>query len=555
MKRIRLFFINVLLLVLVNLTMRTVSVSFNAYVSVKIGAEGMGLLTLVMSVYGLSVTLASSGVNLAAVRLTAEAAALRENGGASLRYGPLRVSSVMGACLLYSFLFGACASLLLFFSSSLIGSVLLGDVRTIPSLRVLALSLPAISLSSALAGYFTGMRKVYKNALVSLIEQGIKIFLTVCGLLILAPAGLEYACLAVVGGAALAEGASLLTAILLYLPDRGRRAGERRERRVSFPKHFSAVARVALPVAVGAYARQGLVSAEHLAIPWGLRKNGASSGEALADYGTLHGMVFPFLLFPSAVLSAFSGLLVPEIAASAAMGEKKRIRRISRGVLRGALLFGIGMAGIFAGFAWEFGLGLYDSVQAAKQIRLLAPLVPVMYLDYAVDGILKGLGEQLHSMKINLLDSAVSLVLVLFLVPRMGLSGYIITVFVCEVMNAVLSISHLLNVSGLKCRVWQWVFAPLLSVILSVSLTRFLASFALPFSAGAVGDAEKLILTVLLYFLLLFLSRSIRVAECRLAWRMLFSGRRAETLSEEEDFSASRSEAHWMEKTEARFLP
>jgi hypothetical protein len=37
---------------------------------------------------------------------------------------------------------------------------LLGDMRTLRSLRVLALSLPFISLSSALSGYFTGIRKV-----------------------------------------------------------------------------------------------------------------------------------------------------------------------------------------------------------------------------------------------------------------------------------------------------------------------------------------------------------------------------------------------------------
>jgi len=554
LKRIRLFFVNVLLLVLVNLTMRTVSVSFNAYVSVKIGAEGMGLLTLVMSLYGLSVTLASSGVNLAAVRLTAEAAALGEGGNSASRYGPLKVSSVMGACIVYSLLFGVTTALLLFFGSSFIGRVLLGDVRTVPSLRVLALSLPPIALSSALAGYFTGMRKVYKNALVSLIEQGIKIFLTVAGLLILAPAGLEYACLAVVGGAALAEGASLLTAVLLYVADKGRRRGERGGT-ASFPKHFSAVAKTALPVAVGAYARQGLLSAEHMAIPWGLRKSGASSGEALADYGTLHGMVFPFLLFPSAVLSAFSVLLVPEVAGCAARGEKKRICRISRAVLRGALLFGIGMAGIFAGFAWEFGLGLYDSPEAAKQIRLLAPLVPVMYLDSAVDGILKGLGEQLHSMKINLLDSAVSLVLVLFLVPRIGLSGYIVTVFVCEVMNASLSIFHLLNVIGLRCRVWRWVFSPLLSVILAVSTVRFLSTFALPLPGSVSGDGGKLISTALFYCLFLFLSRGVRREDCRLLWRMFFAPLRRKDSFAAEDFSVDPTDSHWTEKTEARLLP
>ena len=72
MEKGRLYIRNAVILALVNILLRGAAVSFNGYVSGKIGAESMGLFTLVMSIYGFAVTLATSSVHLAAVRLTAE---------------------------------------------------------------------------------------------------------------------------------------------------------------------------------------------------------------------------------------------------------------------------------------------------------------------------------------------------------------------------------------------------------------------------------------------------------------------------------------------------
>ena len=90
------FFRNAALLAGVQLFLRFVTVSFNTYVSAKVGAEGMGLVTLVMSVYGLSVTVATSGVNLAAVRLTARA--LSESEVEDFAHGSARLRRVMRGC-------------------------------------------------------------------------------------------------------------------------------------------------------------------------------------------------------------------------------------------------------------------------------------------------------------------------------------------------------------------------------------------------------------------------------------------------------------------------
>ena len=45
---------------------------------------------------------------------------------------------------------------------------------------------------------------------------------------------------------------------------------------------------------------------------------------------------------------------------------------------------------------------IYPGTDAGRYIRLLAPLIPVMYIDTTVDSMLKGLGEQLYCMTVSI---------------------------------------------------------------------------------------------------------------------------------------------------------
>ena len=46
--------------------------SFNVYISNRVGTEAIGAFSLVMSVYMLAITFASSGVNLATMKIISE---------------------------------------------------------------------------------------------------------------------------------------------------------------------------------------------------------------------------------------------------------------------------------------------------------------------------------------------------------------------------------------------------------------------------------------------------------------------------------------------------
>ena len=507
MKKIKAFFWNAVLLTSTSLLMRTIGVSFGVYLSGKLGASGVGLYQLVMSVYTLCVTFAASGVTLAATRLVAE-----ELG----RGNPTGARRAMRRCLVYSLCFGTAAAALLLWKADFIGAVLLGDARCIRSLRVLAVSMPFIGMSCALSGYFTAVRRVVKSAAAQILEQAARITLTILALTVLMPHGIEYACVAIVGGGALAELISFACSFTLYLLDR-------RRYRVSphaAPEHglTARMLGISLPVAFSAYARSGLLTIEHMLIPRGLRRHGAGQDAALASYGLLHGMVLPVILFPAAFLQALAGLLVPEIAECCAQGRTGRVDTIAGRVFQVTLLFAIGVSGVMFCFAPDLALAVYGKLDTAPYIRILAPLIPVMYLDTAVDGLLKGLGEQVSSMRYNIIDASCSVALVWILVPKFGLAGYVATIFFTELLNATLSANRLITVTSFRVDLFACVGGPVLGIIGSALLTKLmfrLSGFA--FSSYAMAATAQITLTLCVYALFLYASACITREDARWA--------------------------------------
>ena len=73
MTRLKKYLANGALMTCVALALRGLGVAFNAYISRKIGAEALGLYTLLGSVYGFALTLALSCINLTTTLLVSDA--------------------------------------------------------------------------------------------------------------------------------------------------------------------------------------------------------------------------------------------------------------------------------------------------------------------------------------------------------------------------------------------------------------------------------------------------------------------------------------------------
>lgn len=493
MKRIKVFFGNALILASVTLIMRTVSVLWGAYISKRIGAEGMGLFSLIMSAYAFAVTLSTSGINLSVVRLVSEELA-RGNGGGAV--------SAMRRCLAYALIFGALSAVLLFSLSGAISENILGEARAGMSLKALSVSLPFIAISNVFSGYFTAVKRIYKSAVSNIVEQFLKIGIIFGALGALAPRGTEYACLALVIGTSVSEGLSFSYMLVLYLIDKRRHI---KKTDVSASPHLTKrMLGISLPIAFSAYLRSGLSTAEHALIPRGLRQSGENASGALSLYGVIHGMVFPLVLFPAALCQTFASLIVPELSELCAkyktVRESRHIKYIVSRAVKLGMLFSVFVAGIMATFSEELGYIVYENELCGRYIRIFSFLIPVMYLDTVVDGMLKGLGEQLASMRYNIIDAAVSVLLVILLLPRYGIYGYVFCVFATELLNATLSLARLIKVTGVRLDVLHGAALPLICAAGACALSNIAVRTTLssPLPLALIGTALSAALYIVL---------------------------------------------------------
>ena len=497
--RTRRFFLNALSLTVTAFALRGVSVLFNVYVSNKAGSEAMGLFSLLGSIYGFSMTVAMAGINLGTTRLVSDALAI---GDAKLAKRSAR------RALLVCTVTGAVATLLLLTLSKPLSINVLGDARAIRPLRILAITLIPIALSSCLSGYFTAVRRVKLNAAFGVVAQVVKIAVTVFFLSFFVNLGAEQACIALVLGGAVAEFFSLTISFLLYLCDRKKLARTHRNSTESkgLTKNLLSIT---LPVTASACIRSALSMFQHILIPKGIHKSGKSWSAALSSYGALHGMAMPLLLFPSALVIAFSGLLIPEISECCAQNDTARLERTAYRTLSLSLFFSIGVSGIMLFFSSEFGLLIYKNIETARYIRLLAPLIPVMYIDSAVDAILKGSGHHVYSMNVNIADTLTACLFAILLIPRIGIMGYVISIYATEILNTALSLIKMISVTKIHPKIFKQVFLPIICIIVSTNISKLLLNL-LPSSMP-----EKLMLTLgisvasLIYAVSLFLTKTV----------------------------------------------
>ena len=163
-------------------------------------------------------------------------------------------------------------------------------------------------------------------------------------------------------------------------------------------------------------------------------------------------MALPVVLFPSCVMLAAAELIVPKLTAQQVRSENDDIRDTAERTLRYGFAFSAVCAALMLALGDGLGAALYNSVEAGKYIRLFALIVPVMYLDMLTDGCLKGLGEMMFCMYVNIADAGVSALMVRLLLPRWGITAYIVTICFTEIFNFALSLHRLRKRSGLRLR-------------------------------------------------------------------------------------------------------
>ena len=461
----KIFIKNAFIMTATALILRTIGIFFRIYMSNKIGAEGMGLYQLIFSVYMLGSTFASAGICTAVTRLVTD----------ELVCGTKKsVRGILRKAVGLSVLIGVISALLIFFGADPISRYWLMDLRAVPALKVLCFSLPSMGVSSCLRGYFIARRKAASPSRAQIFEQLVRIGVVMFLLDRFVAMGLTYACAAVMAGDALAEIASCLYLATGYFRDQRKVNPPVRPPQKQAHGVVYRLMAIAGPITAGRYLNTLLRTIENILVPNTLAKFTQSKEQALSSFGALKGMAMPLLFFPSSFLNSLSTLLIPEISEANALHQKAKVNRAVGLTLHITLLSSILISGLFTMFAQELGMVIYGSDEVGFLLKVLAPLMPVMYVDSVVDGMLKGLNQQVSSLKYSFLDSASRIVMIIFLVPARGMEGFLLIMVLSNLLICSLNTHRLLTVTGLKIPWSQWVLKPVLAMATAAAVSFLL---------------------------------------------------------------------------------
>ena len=418
-----------LLLTAGSIAMRFVQMIFQVYISGVMGAGGLGRMQLIMTVGNFAAILASGGVRIAVTCLAAEEAGKDSAAG---------VRTAVRCCAVYGLVLSVLVALGLLRLGDMLALSLLGDATAALPLKILAVFLPVGCLWSVLAGYYTAAGRITELVGLEIFERLLSILLVV---VLLKSSPLD-PCTAIFLGSSLATTVNLLILLARYFGSIRYVAPQ------PFGPMMGRLLKLTLPLGLNDILRSGLSALENMLIPQGLKRSGSSGDEALSAYGTICGMVFPVITFPSVILYSLSDLLVPEMARCRARERTFRIRFLADKCLRLTMLFASATAGLCFLLGDDLGFLLFGSREAGVYIRVFSPLILILYLDAITDGMLKGLSQQLHSVRYNTLTSVLDVGMLWLLLPRYGIGGFLAAFTVSHALNFFLSIGRLMKVTG-----------------------------------------------------------------------------------------------------------
>ena len=448
---------NAALLTVFSLVIKLLGVYLRLFLSARIGSEGMGLYQLIMSVYTLFATFATAGFTVAVSRLVAEKS---EN-------NPSDAVRVYRMSLLVSGVISVTATVVMFTCADVIAGSFLDDARTAAPLRILALSMPFMALSACMKGYFIAKRQVLKTATASLSEQIAKICVIALFLnfYMALTNDIGRLCIGIVIGLTFGEIFSFVYLSVLYrfFSDRVNKKDYRpTEERKAVVK---AILGVTIPISAAVYVTSTLHTAENILLPKMLEQFSGNRSEALSQFGMIRGMVIPILFFPFDFLNSLVTILVPEISRLNIKEDKSERNSIVSKVMALCFVFSIAVGGLFYFFAGEIGETFYKGQNTYHAIRILALVTPFMYIETITDGLLKGIGEQVYTLKVSALNWGSRLIIVFFLIPATGAEGYLWLLVASNTFSYVMCIYRLKKVTDFYFDFFRSAFLPFLYTI------------------------------------------------------------------------------------------
>ena len=479
-----------IILTIAGLISRCIGFMYKIFLAKSMSAETMGLYQLVFPVYSVCYTLFASGIQVTVSKMVAE-----------LKESPEKKSLLLKIAGLTSITIAVILTIFISSNSGFVARVFVKEEAVASGLRILSYAFPFCAVTSVINGYFYGMKKSGIPASSQIIEQIIRVGLVLIVATVYSDNGVVSCELAVIGLLAGEVASCLFNVISL--------ATEKNQLTLSSPlsgrNMANRFARMCIPLTLNRFVLSLLHSFETIILPVLLERSGSSHEEALTTLGILNGMTIPFLVFPSAITSSISILLLPTISEAKCKGKMSTCRQATALVLKYSLILGFICFGIFTISGNRLCTLIFGNATSGKYLIILSFLCPMMYMSATVPSILNGLGKPLITFRNSCIINIVQIILLAVFIINFEVKGYFITMFITQFVQLYLDVYSLTREKMFKIDAKNAIIIPGLLVGLLVPVF----SMILKKIAGSFGDIIGICITVpafILFYALLLIT-------------------------------------------------
>lgn len=488
-----------IILTLTSLATKVLGFIFRIYMSNIMGAEGVGLYQLIFPIYMLIWATSSAGISLAVSKKVAEHTAHGRHAD-GLR--------TLKCALLLSVSIATIMSGVIFIAAPWVATHYVHEPRTALGLRYLFVCVPFMATACCIRGYFQGRQEMAVSGLAQVVEQiaRMSIIFLFAGMYI--PKGIEYACaLGALGLCAGEFSSALFTFTMLQIK---KRKLPRSKATLAYSHIISTLVSISIPITANRFLTSALSSVENILIPIQLQKYGMTSGEALGIYGMFSGMALPLLFFPSMVTMSISTALVPAISEAVATKNTRVLHKTVSKSIQYSAIIGIGSCALFLTLGNEIAMACYGRTEVGTLLRYLAIICPFLYLRDILTGMLNGLGLQRLTFKGNSIASVICIFIILFLVPKMGIVGFVIALLVQSSLVSCYHLWHTLKHIHLSVDLLGWFLKPSLAALSGGLLIKYVFSnYLITLFSLRLSSVIGVLCLVIFYTFFLFMFRSI----------------------------------------------
>ncbi len=397
---------------------------YRIFLSRSLGAEGLGIYQIALSVLGLFMTLTSSGIPITVSRLMTKNKNFSEEN---------KNSSTVTAAILIVIAVSLPITLLVLFKCSFV-SFLFSDERCMKILMIMIPGLAFTSVYAVIRGTFWGNNNFLTYSVIEFAEETV---MMIVGIVLVSTATNAFSGVERAGAAVLISYLfSFTVSIVIYFAKGGK---IKSPKTVLKPLFLSSAPITAMKTSASLV--NTLVS---LLLPARLIFYGMSQSVAVSEFGKIFGMAMPLIFMPSTLIGSLALVLIPELSDNFYSGKLLTLKANMEKAIKFSCFVATIILPVFLAAGEKIGEFLYSDTETGIYITKFSIVMLPLSLSIITTSMLNSLNKEKQTLLSFSLGAVALIVCIYFLPSIIGVNALIVGMFLNYGITSLLNL-HLIN--------------------------------------------------------------------------------------------------------------